>query len=206
MFDENGLLTKKYGVILADCPWRYNDMKNNDPAMGGFRYPPMDLTKLAELNVASIAKPDCALFMWATMPMLQEALYVINQWGFRYTTCAFVWIKLNRNGYARYYPVSTERDVLLENGIYSGIGHWVNGNIELCLFAKRGSPKRLNKNVKQIIFAPVGSHSSKPRETHTRIENLIADTDRLELFARYYTSGWDSTGLDLDNRYIEEVL
>lgn len=206
MFDDNGCLNKRYGVIVADCPWQYNDMKNNDPAMGGFRYPPMTLSKLANLAIKNIAKPDCALFMWATMPMLNEALYVISSWGFVYTTCAFVWVKLNKNGKAYTYPIVTDRDVLLENGVYSGLGHWQNSNVELCLFAKRGKPKRLQRNVKQVLFAPVGKHSSKPDEANERIERLIDDTDRIELFARKYREGWDATGLDLDGHYIEDVL
>ena len=47
------------------------------------------------LPVSELADKDCALFMWATLPMLREALRVIKAWGFEYKTTAFVWIKLN---------------------------------------------------------------------------------------------------------------
>ena len=40
----------------------------------------------------SIAAADCVLFLWATAPMLQEALEVVEAWGFSYKTCA-VWSK-----------------------------------------------------------------------------------------------------------------
>ena len=36
--------------------------------------------------------------MWATFPMLREALDVIEAWGFSYKTVAFNWVKQNRNG------------------------------------------------------------------------------------------------------------
>lgn len=30
---------KKYNIIYADPPWQYDNMKNNDPKMGGITYP-----------------------------------------------------------------------------------------------------------------------------------------------------------------------
>ncbi len=46
--------------------------------------------------------------MWATFPMLREALDVIEAWGFSYKTVAFNWVKQNRNG----------------TGIFMGLGNW----------------------------------------------------------------------------------
>jgi hypothetical protein len=34
--------------------------------------------------------------MWATMPMLPDALKLMREWGFKYKTAAFVWHKLTR--------------------------------------------------------------------------------------------------------------
>ena len=183
-------MNTKYKIILCDCPWTYNDKKNNDPKMGGITYPVMSLVDIKELPVNKIADKDCALFFWATMPLLQEALDVIKAWGFSYRTCAFVWVKQNPKGY----------------GIYSGLGHWVNGNAELCLFAKKGKPVRQAKNVKQIILAPRSRHSQKPKEVHTRIVNLIGDLPRIELFAREKTVGWTSVGFDINGEDIRDSL
>lgn len=169
---------KKYKIIYADPPWSYSNAKNNDPAMGGITYPTMSLEDICSIPIGQIADKDCSLFLWATMPKLQEALKVIQSWGFRYTTCAFTWVKLNPKG----------------EGIYSGLGHWTNGNAELCLFAKKGSPKRVQKNVKQIVMAPRKRHSAKPPEVRERIVHLIGDLPRLELFARERCEGWDAWG------------
>ena len=79
-------------------------------------------------------------------------------------------------------------------GIYSGLGHWTNGNAELCLFAKKGKPHRVEKNVKQIILSPRKRHSQKPSETRDRIVRLVGDLPRIELFARQYADGWDCWG------------
>ena len=169
---------RKYKIIYADCPWKYADQKANDPKLGGITYPVMELQEIKNLPVQTIADADCALLFWATMPLLKEALGVIEAWGFRYITCAFNWIKLNPKGV----------------GIYSGLGHWVNGNAELCLFAKRGRPVRVEKNVKQIQMWPRGRHSAKPPEIRNEIIRLFGDIPRIELFAREKVEGWDVWG------------
>ena len=138
----------------------------------------MDLEDIKNLPISEICEKNCALFLWVTMPKLKEGLEVIEAWGFEYITCAFTWVKQNPSG----------------NGIYSGLGHWTNGNAELCLFAKKGTPKRQAKNVKQIILRPRGRYSAKPPETRDRIINLLGDLPKIELFAREYSNGWDCWG------------
>ena len=176
---------KQYQIIYADPPWRYNDPKGNDPKMGGITYPTMSDQEIYDLKYElwDYFDDNCVLFMWATMPKLQEALNTIKEWGFKYTTCAFTWVKQNPKG----------------EGIYSGLGHWTNGNAELCLFAKRGKPKRVMKNVKQICLAPRSRHSKKPDEIRDRIVSLMGDLSRIELFAREKTKGWDVWGNEVDS-------
>ena len=176
-------MSKKYQIIYADPPWQYNDKKGNDPAMGGITYNTMTTKDICNLPVADIASDNCALFMWATMPMLPDAFQVIQAWGFEYVTCAFTWVKNNRSGV----------------GIYSGLGHWTNGNAELCLLARKGKLARKAKNVKQIIFWPVSNHSKKPDEIRHRITALLGDLPRIELFARQKVEGWDCWGNDVES-------
>lgn len=66
---------KKYGVILADPPWAYRVYTKKDGGRSAeSHYPTMSLVDIQALPVAGIADRDCALFMWATLPQLQEAL------------------------------------------------------------------------------------------------------------------------------------
>jgi len=168
----------KYSVIYADPPWAYNNPRGNDPTMGGITYPTMSLIEIKALPVGKIADNDCGLFLWATMPKLEQAFEVMRAWEFTPTTTTFVWVKTNpRNG-----------------GIYSGLGHWTNGNAEVVLFGKRGRPKRVAKNVKQIVMAPRGKHSAKPDEVRKRIVRLMGDVPRIELFARNKYPGWICLG------------
>lgn len=147
---------KKYDVIYADPPWTYKDSFSGLSKMGAVPYPTMTLDEICNLPISKISKDNCLLFMWVTMPMLKEGLKVIEAWGFNYRTCGFCWVKQNpKNG-----------------GIYSGLGHWTNGNAELCLLAKKGSPKRVSKSVKQIVLSPRKRHSEKPKEVRNRIQEL----------------------------------
>jgi site-specific DNA-methyltransferase (adenine-specific) len=168
----------------------YSNRKDCNPKLGGFKYPPMSQKELKALPIQDIADDDCALCLWATMPKLQEALDVIEAWGFKYTTCLFNWVKKNPLGV----------------GIYSGMGHYTNGNAELVLFGKKGRPQRVEKNVKQIQMHPRGRHSAKPPEIRDEIVRLFGDKPRIELFARDKTEGWDVIGNDIDGKDIKTVL
>lgn len=170
---------KKYDVIYADPPWLYKDTLGGKSQRGATPYPCMPLNEIKSLPIHNLAAKDCVLFLWATMPMLQEALDTIKAWGFKYKTCAFCWVKQN--------PKS--------GGIFAGLGRWVQGNAELCLLATKGHPHRASKSVKQIVLAPRGRHSEKPAEVRKRIETLMGGSgERIELFARQYPDGWDVWG------------
>lgn len=169
---------KKYNIIYADPPWQYKDVKANDPRLGGITYPTMKLEDICNLPISGLCEKDTILFMWVTMPMLREGLQVIESGGFKYKTCAFTWVKQNPKN----------------DGIYSGLGHWTNGNAELCLLATKGKPKRITKNIKQIVLAHRSRHSEKPSEVRDRIVSLMGDLPRIELSARQYADGWDCWG------------
>lgn len=93
---------KKYDIIYADPPWSYSDKGCNGNAAE--HYPTMTVDEICKMpvNVAGggIASDNCILFMWATYPMMKEALKVIEAWGFTYKSIAFQWVKQNRSGNA----------------------------------------------------------------------------------------------------------
>lgn len=167
---------KKYSIIYADPPWKYDDSGCSGAAAA--QYKTLTPKELGKLPVADIAAPDCVLFMWATYPKLKDALSVIDAWGFKYKSIAFQWVKLNKSG----------------NGYFFGLGRWTRGNTEPCLIATRGKPKRVSASVGQLIFSPLREHSRKPDETRNKIIELMGDLPRIELFARESVKGWDTWG------------
>ena len=138
----------------------------------------MSIDELCALPVAELAAKDSALFMWATFPQLPEALRLIRAWGFTYKSVAFVWLKKNKKADSWFY----------------GLGFWTRANAEICLLATRGRPKRAARDVKQVILSHVERHSQKPEEARRRIEALMGDVPRIELFARASPPGWDVWG------------
>ena len=86
---------KKYEIIYADPPWSYNDTLGGNAKMGAMPYDTMTQDEINALPLKEITAKDCILFMWATMPKLQEALDTIRAWGFKYKTCAFCWVNQN---------------------------------------------------------------------------------------------------------------
>lgn len=142
----------------------------------------MSIEDIKALPVSKLAAEDCTLFLWVTFPMLREAWDVMEAWGFTYKTVAFVWIKRNRQS----------------DGVFWGMGYWTRSNAELCLLATRGHPQRQAKNIHQVIISPVEEHSKKPDEARRRIEALMGDVPRVELFARQYPPGWDVWGNEVE--------
>ena len=173
---------KKYQIIYDDPPWSYNDQGCQGTMANHYRG--MNIEDICKLPVGGIADKDCVLFLWATYPMLKEALAVIEAWGFKYKSIAFQWIKLNKKNGKYFY----------------GLGRWTRGNTECCLLATKGKPKRKSASVFQIIEAPLKRHSEKPEIVRDKIIQLMGDLPRIELFARKENKlfdnfrGWDVWG------------
>ena len=138
----------------------------------------MSIEDIQRLPVSDISSDNCVLFVWATFPMLQEALSTIKAWGFTYKTAAFVWAKRNKKAPSWFW----------------GLGNWTRSNAEVCLLAIKGHPQRASKAVHSIVDAPIGRHSAKPHEVRERIVTLMGDMPRIELFARERVDGWDCWG------------
>ena len=63
----------------------------------------------------------------------------------------------------------------------------------MCLLATKGRPKRIHKDVAQLVISERKRHSEKPL-LHKEIERLV-EGPYLEMFARKKTrDGWDFWG------------
>ena len=168
-----------YRVIYADPPWEYGDKRTNDANSGSAesQYPTMPIDDICGLAVPEIAAVDSVLFLWATAPLLTEAIQVIESWGFTYKA-QFVWDKVK--GF---------------NGHYNDVRH------ELLLVATRGScvPK-IDTLDPSIVQAKRTQHSRKPDCFYELIERMYPPGERthVELFARRSRNGWQSWGNQVD--------
>lgn len=184
----------RYGVILADPPWKYHVW--GKPAPDGrsaeSHYSTMDIDAIKALPVNQFAAKDCCLFMWVTWPTIDQAFAVGNAWGFEYKTCAFLWAKLNRGMANRFTMLDDDANW------FCGLGFWTRANTEACLLFTRGNPHRVDNTVRQLISTPIQEHSRKPDEQYGRIERLVSGP-YLELFARRKRAGWYSWGNEIES-------
>jgi N6-adenosine-specific RNA methylase IME4 len=167
---------KKYGVILADPEWRFKTYSREtgmDRAADN-HYPTSETDLICARPVADIAADDCALFLWATVPMLPDALRVMAAWGFDYKSHC-IWLK--------------DR---------VGTGYWFRNQHELLLLGTRGKipAPAMGTQFVSVNQAAVGSHSEKPASFYMMIENYFPTLPKIELNARRARDGWDAWGLE----------
>ena len=77
------------------------------------------------------------------------------------------------------------------------MGNWTRSNAELCLIGVKGKLKRINTNIRQILYHPIMKHSKKPPIVRDKIVKLCGDLPRCELFARQKTEDWDIWGNEI---------
>ena len=165
---------RQYQIIYADPPWRYRHCASQSRQIEN-KYPTMRLWDIKELDFP-VAK-NAVLYLWATAPKLQEAIDVMLAWGFDYRTCA-VW----------------DKEII-------GMGYWFRGQHELLLVGVRGkfSPPPASMRISSVYRERRGRHSKKPLRIRELIQSWYPDTNKLELFAREKTPGWDVWGNEVDN-------
>jgi N6-adenosine-specific RNA methylase IME4 len=182
----------KASTIYADPPWHFlARSEKGEGRSAGQHYTTDRLGEITSLPVAQLAASDCTLIMWMVDWCPKLALDVIDAWGFAHKTTAFTWAKLteDHDGIPRLEGRISDRD------FHFGMGYWTRANPEDAWLATRGSPKRMNADVRQLIIHPVMEHSRKP-EIHDRIERLV-EGPYLELYARRPRPGWITWGNEL---------
>jgi N6-adenosine-specific RNA methylase IME4 len=172
---QRALPDRKYGIILADPEWRfevYSRETGMDRAADN-HYPTSATDAICARPVQDIAADDCACFLWATVPMLADALKVLAAWGFEYKSHC-VW----------------KKDRV-------GTGYWFRNAHELLLVGTRGSipAPAMGTQFTSCIEAPVGEHSAKPEIFLTMIEAYYPTLPKIELNRRGPARpGWDAWG------------
>lgn len=167
-----------YPTIIIDPPWQYSNAGAHGAAE--FHYPTMTIAELRALPVGQLAAPDAVLLLWATWPLLPEALTLLPAWGFEYVT-GMPWVKLQGDperdlwGEVRYTP-------------QYGAGFWVRGCTEPILIARRGKARPGDMGNFVGLVSQNFGHSRKPENLYQYAEAHAGPY--LELFARRARPGW----------------
>jgi len=167
---------KKYRIIYADPPWKYNEVQHATEGDFhykplGIHYPSMSINELCELPINDMTEENAVLFLWVTSPLLEECFPIIKAWGFKYKT-SMVWDKVKHN-----------------------VGNYVSVRHEFLLICTKGSCTPDVKKLDDSVYSEDRTeHSKKPEYFRNLIDKIYPIGNRIELFARSNTDGWDSWG------------
>ncbi|WP_376709102.1 MT-A70 family methyltransferase [Pseudochrobactrum lubricantis] len=170
-------LKQLYSVYYADPPWRFgawSEVTGHNKSAEN-HYPTMPTADIIELLKRLLGDEHPAVFfMWATNPMLLDALQVLEACGFTYVH-HWIW----------------DKEI-------AGTGYWGRDRHELLLIGKRGDvaaplpgtqPDTVFRERKRL-------HSQKPEFYAEQIEKLYPEIPKLELFCRQPRPGWDAWGYE----------
>jgi N6-adenosine-specific RNA methylase IME4 len=174
---QRALPDKVFGVIYADPEWRFEPYSREtglDRAADN-HYPTSELDEIMARPVIDIAAPDSVLFLWATAPMLPQALAVMAAWGFAYKSHV-IWHKTGA----------------------TGTGYWFRSEHELLLVGTRGDVPAPAPGTQwpSILSEAPGAHSAKPEGAYRLIEAYYPNLPRIELNARQARAGWEAWGYE----------
>lgn len=172
-----------FSVVVADPAWKFQDsLKMSEVKRGASaNYNCMTTKDICNLSLPDIAD-DALLFMWRVASMQQDALNVMNVWGFKLKS-EIVWIK-------------TAND----NKLAFGMGHYTRHCHETCLIGVKGRGAKLVKNhsIRSVFYAPREQHSKKPDIFFKIVEDMTGKNEKyLELFSRQERQGWTTLGEEI---------
>lgn len=219
-------MSKKFRVIVADCPWSFGDSLKMSAVKRGAKsqYSTMTTSKIAEMPVQASCHPDGAvLCLWVPGSLLQEGLDVMKAWGFNHKQ-TYVWVKTKKDVYKNLIRSALSlassaksggipknrmgkavnlvmKEFDMNDTLAFGMGRTFRQTHEICLIGTRGKIyKQLkNKSQRSVSFAENLRHSSKPDHLQKSLETMFPKARKLELFARRIRPGWTCLGNEICN-------
>jgi len=153
----------RFGLILADPPWRWSPWGEEGMAKAVENvYPTMTLDDIKALPIADLAHDDSVLALWVRNDMIGEAVDVLRAWGFTLKS-SIIW-KKPRIGTGYYVRTVHEQLFICTRGHVPGV-----------------APGR---QVESVIEAPAGKHSEKPDIFYSILESYYPTLSKVELFQR----------------------
>jgi N6-adenosine-specific RNA methylase IME4 len=163
-----GLISQgaKFGSVLVDPPWRYQD--TNTTGAAEHHYQTMSIDEIAALPVSKLVLPNAHLHLWTTTNHIWDCPRIMDAWGFTPKSQA-IWCK-------RW-----------------GCGHYWRVSHEILLLGVKGRATFRHHGLKSWFECARGEHSSKPDQVRHWIEQA-SPGPYLELFGRRHTPGWTVFG------------
>jgi N6-adenosine-specific RNA methylase IME4 len=180
---ETAGAAKKFGVIVADPPWSFNDKLKFDGKVkrsADSHYSTLNLASIRSLPVSELSAENALCALWVPSAFLKAGIDILEEWGFDYRQL-WIWGKTSKKN-----PLN----------LAFGMGRLARNCHEPCLIGIKGKyTKELqNRSQRNLFMHPTMKHSQKPESLQTSLELMFPDWDKLELFARRQRAGWTCVG------------
>lgn len=136
----------------------------------------MSVDEIKQLPVQSLVEKDAVLFLWTTNKYIEDSYSVARAWGFQPSTM-LVWCKKPKG---------------------RGLGGTFGMSTEYLLFCRKGVLTAKERHWSTWFEAKRGRHSEKPAIVREIIEKCFVG-EKIELFARQKTEGWDVWGNEVES-------
>lgn len=171
---------KKYKIIYADPPWEVKAGPSNlhlpHSKTRNLSYPTMTLEQIKSLPIKKISENNSVLFLWTINKYIEQAYQVAREWGFVPSTM-LVWCKKPKG---------------------RGLGGTFGISTEFLLFCKKGKVGAKDRHWSTWFEAKRLKHSEKPQIARDIITKTF-EGEKIELFAREKTDGWDVYGNEVES-------
>lgn len=165
-----------YDFIMSDFAWEFALRSSKGEGKSAqAQYRCMSLEQIKALPVLDLCAENSLHWMWATNPMLPQAIEAMKAQGFEYKT-AGTWLKTTVHGKVAF-----------------GTGYILRSSNEPFIIGTRGNPKT-SRSVRSGFTGLAREHSRKPEEAYRAAEILMPTARRLELYSRTNRPGWDHFG------------
>jgi N6-adenosine-specific RNA methylase IME4 len=205
---------KKYSVICADPPWRFDDaLRHSDIKRGAeANYNVMTIDDIKALPIKDITDPTGAvLALWVPSSILDEGLDVMKSWQFTLKQ-SWIWVKIKKEPFKKLskQKVVDWNNIDWNDFLSFGMGRISRGVHEVALIGTCGkmNSKIRNRSERSVFFAPNLRHSQKPEILQDKLDRIFPDQElnRLELFARRVRTGYHCLGNEIDGKDIRDAL
>lgn len=172
-----------FGTIYLDPPWPYDNQGTR--AATNNHYETMSIDEIKKLPINNLAADKSHVHLWVTNAFLKEGLSLLEHWGFEFKS-TFIWTK----------------GEVEENKIKPsiGIGNYWRGTHEIMLLGVKGGLVFPQNGIPSFILAKRTTHSSKPEEIRSLIEQ-VSPSPRLELFSRRCAKNWYVWGKQINKDF-----
>jgi N6-adenosine-specific RNA methylase IME4 len=178
---------QKFKVIVADCPWAFNDkLKMSSVARGAeANYDLLNIEDIKRIPVWNWVQDNSILALWVPSSLLQDGMDTMKAWGYNQKQI-YTWVKTSKKG-----------------GLGFGMGRYFRGCTEHALIGTKGKIGPLSKSERNCDLHLSLPHSQKPETLQNQLEKMYPEGPYLELFARRQRPGWCCIGNEVPGMSID---